>query len=50
MAIDLTLRDEKGSPITMEEHDQNFTDIETAINSLLTTIADHEARIAALEV
>ena len=49
MAIDLTKRDEKGSPITMEEHDINLDDIETAINSLLTTIADHETRIAALE-
>ena len=49
MAIDLTKRAEKGLPITETEHDTNLTDIETAVNSLLTTIADHETRIAALE-
>lgn len=49
MAIDLTKRAEKGSPITETEHDDNLDDIETAINALLVTIADHEDRITALE-
>ena len=43
MAIDLTKRDEKGSPITMEEHDDNLTDIETAINDLITRVEALEA-------
>lgn len=34
MAIDLTKRAEKGSPITETEHDTNLTDIETAVNGL----------------
>lgn len=34
MTISLTLRDAKGSPLTMEEHDDNLEDIEDAINGL----------------
>jgi hypothetical protein len=33
-ALDLTKREEKGSPITMEEHDTNLTNIETEVNAL----------------
>jgi hypothetical protein len=37
MAIDLTKRAEKGSPLTISEMDQNLTDIETAVNDLTPT-------------
>ncbi len=36
--IDFTLRDEKGTPLTMEEHDENLTDIETAVNDLISRV------------
>jgi len=49
MAISLTKRVDKDSPITTAEHDTNLTDIETLVNTLEDLIADHETRITALE-
>jgi len=43
MAIDLTKRAEKGSPITETEHDTNLDDIETAINDLIDRVEALEA-------
>jgi len=53
--LDLTKRAEKGSPITMEEHDQNLTDIETEVNALQTEVGTDDeggdlfTRVAAAE-
>ncbi len=43
MAIALTKRGEKGLPLTEEEHDQNLTDIEDAVNDLIDRVEALEA-------
>ena len=42
MALSLTKRAVKGSPINVTEHDQNLTDIETLVNTLETLVGGED--------
>lgn len=55
MPLSLTKRDVKGSPITISEHDQNLTDIETLVNELEVLVGGEdvpaaETRLTAAEL
>jgi len=50
MPLDLTKRQEKGSPITIEEFDQNLTDIEVLVNTLEVNQGGQDVDVLATRV